>query len=310
MKVKNYTDYKGMSESSLNWEYLCAYQLSPTAMEGTHKILLLDTMQLSYTHRVGGMMHSARSPKGMFSISVIHECQKSACFNNMKIKKDDILFFDDANFIDFMSKGLIKASIVSLPKRSPELTKKLKEANGLFMHSPQNTLAPFLLELFTTKIESSQYKEIESQIRKEMVKLLEHEELQTPKLTSGEKIALKIRKKFYKNMDIKVDIKALASEYNVSEATLQNSFKSLFGFTPKIFFRQLKLNHVHYDLLEASPQTITVSKVAHRWGFRHMGHFSRYYTELFGENPSLTLEKSTANEEGITEECALRVEEV
>ena len=111
-------------------------------------------------------------------------------------------------------------------------------------------------------------------------------------------------------MDIKVDLKALASEYDVTEKTLQNGFKSLFGFTPKLFLRQLKLNHVHHDLLEASPDTTYVSKIAHKWGFRHMGHFSQYYTELFKENPSITLEKQIECVDGIAENCALRVEEI
>lgn len=310
MKAINYTDYKGMKESSLNWEYLCAYQLLPTAMDGTHKVILLDAMQLSYTYRVGGMMHNARSPKRMFSIAVVHECQESACFNSMKIKKNDILFFDDTNFIDFMSKGKLKASIVSLPKETTLLNNKLKEANGFFINSQENSLAPFLLELFSREIKSSEYKDIESKLKKRILELLEHKKLQKPKLTSGEKIALKIREKFYKNMDIKVDIKALALEYSISEQTLQNSFKSLFGFTPKIFLRQLKLNHVHYELLETSSQLSSVSKIAQKWGFKHMGHFARYYKELFQETPSATLERNSESIVGITESCVVRVEEI
>ncbi len=310
MKAMKYNNYKDMQESSLNWEYLCAYQLLPTAMEGKHQIILLDTMQLSYTYRVGGMMHNALSPKNMVSVAVIHECQGKACFNSMKIKKGDILFFDDTDFIDFMSNDVIQASIVSLPKRDDALTSKLLNSIGSFLHNTENRLASFLLELSTKEIQESQYKSIEVEIKKILFELLEQETLKKPKLTKSEKIALKIRESFYKHMDIKVDIKALALEYGISEQSLQNGFKSLFGFTPKYFLRQLKLNHVHHDLLEASSDTTQISKIAHKWGFRHMGHFSHYYKELFKENPSITLEKEVEHVDGITESCAVRVEEI
>ena len=92
-------------------------------------------------------------------------------------------------------------------------------------------------------------------------------------------------------MDGKVSISSLSKQHAVSEKTLQNSFKSLFGFTPKLFLRQLKLNLVHHDLVNSSSSYTTVSRIAQKWGFTHMGRFSQYYTILFGENPSVTLNK-------------------
>jgi len=41
-----------------------------------------------------------------------------------------------------------------------------------------------------------------------------------------------------------------------------------------------------------------------------MGRFSAYYTELFAENPSLTLKNSLANEKGLKEACVSRQEEM
>jgi transcriptional regulator GlxA family with amidase domain len=60
---------------------------------------------------------------------------------------------------------------------------------------------------------------------------------------------------------------------------------------------------VRNELLAADPETTTVVSVANKWGFTHMGHFSGYYTRLFGENPSVTLqrgfEKSDGNSDGV-----------
>ena len=114
-----------------------------------------------------------------------------------------------------------------------------------------------------------------------------------PKLTKGEKIALEIRDRIYHRISKKVTITSLAEEFGVSEQTLQNAFKSLFGFTPNRFIRHLKLNHVRKQLIAADPAQDTIVKIANRWGFTHMGHFSSYYTELFGENPSVTLKRKS-----------------
>ncbi len=50
-------------------------------------------------------------------------------------------------------------------------------------------------------------------------------------------------------------------------------------------------------------------RVAQKWGFRHMGKFSKYYTELFGENPSVTL-KTKPIIDGMNEHCVERKEEI
>ena len=111
-------------------------------------------------------------------------------------------------------------------------------------------------------------------------------------------------------MDGKINIASLSEQHQVSQQTLQNSFKSLFGFTPQRFLRLLKLNLVHHDLREASTEKDSVSKVALKWGFMHMGRFSRYYTELFGENPSVTLKTYYFKENSMTSECTMRKEEI
>jgi len=111
-------------------------------------------------------------------------------------------------------------------------------------------------------------------------------------------------------MDGKISISSLAEQYDVSEQTLQNSFKSLFGFTPKYFFRSLKLNLINQELKKSDLEQTTVSKIALKWGFVHMGRFSAYYTELFGEYPSQTLKTPCCQEENLDEACVSRQEEM
>ncbi len=51
-------------------------------------------------------------------------------------------------------------------------------------------------------------------------------------------------------------------------------------------------------------------RVTQKWGFKHMGKFSKYYTELFGENPSVTLKTVDPMITGINEHCVERKEEI
>ena len=43
------------------------------------------------------------------------------------------------------------------------------------------------------------------------------------------------------------------------------------------------------ELTRADPWQVTVSEVAYRWGFTHLGRFAGAYRERFGETPSQTL---------------------
>ena len=153
-------------------------------------------------------------------------------------------------------------------------------------------------------------KEAEEEILAVIMKLLSEQTPVIPKLTTGEKISLDIRDKVFGHMDGYMNISSLAKEYNISEQTLQNSFKSLFGYTPKHFFRLLKLNLVHRELMENNPEQTIVSEIASKWGFVHMGRFSAYYKELFGEYPSVTLKTSYTQEENTMEACVERQEEM
>ncbi len=312
---ETYDDYHSMNESSSsNWGYECTYQLLPDGLNGEHKILQLDTMQLSFASRPGGMMHDTHTAKGTVVIAVIKEVKDRACFDRMKLKIGDILFFDDSKPFNLMSNDTFIFSVVSIRKNSlgeslPLFTKalnhRIKDKDKRLETLLRNTW-----EKFTPKDDSLDYKTTEKVIIKQIKNLLESQTLIPSTLSKGEEIALAIRNQVYHHMDGKISVSELSKQYQVSEKTLQNSFKSLFGFTPKRFLRQLKLNHVRNELKNSNASQTTVSKSAHRWGFTHMGSFSQYYTELFNENPSQTLKDNSLKLKSINVSCAQRKEEI
>ena len=76
---------------------------------------------------------------------------------------------------------------------------------------------------------------------------------------------------------------------SVSERTLRYAFRNVLGMSPVAYLTRLRLHRVHKSLKEATRSSTTVTTEALRWGFWHVGDFSKAYKECFGELPSDTL---------------------
>jgi AraC-like DNA-binding protein len=81
----------------------------------------------------------------------------------------------------------------------------------------------------------------------------------------------------------------LAGIAGVGVRVLQESFRQHVGMPPLTYLRRIRLDGVHGELSRADPRQISVSEVAYRWGFTHMGRFAGLYRSRFGVPPSQTL---------------------
>lgn len=81
----------------------------------------------------------------------------------------------------------------------------------------------------------------------------------------------------------------LAQAAGVSARTLQEAFQRELDVTPLEYVRRVRLDRVRKDLLDADPTTASVTDIASRWGFFHLGRFSQVYRATFQELPSQTL---------------------
>jgi transcriptional regulator GlxA family with amidase domain len=89
-------------------------------------------------------------------------------------------------------------------------------------------------------------------------------------------------------------VESLARAAGVSTRSLCRSFQRLRGCGPMAAVRRVRLQLVRRDLLAGGPET-RVTDMAMRWGFYHLGRFSRLYAEQFGELPSATHRRSHAD---------------
>lgn len=83
----------------------------------------------------------------------------------------------------------------------------------------------------------------------------------------------------------------LAEQVHLSVRALQLAFRRDTGDTPMRYLRRIRLTRVRATLLGGDPSDLTVTEVASRWGFTHLGHFAAAYRSQFGESPSETLHR-------------------
>ncbi|MBI5255903.1 MAG: helix-turn-helix transcriptional regulator [Burkholderiales bacterium] len=88
--------------------------------------------------------------------------------------------------------------------------------------------------------------------------------------------------------DPTVRIDALCLAAGTSLSTLERAFREVFGVGPRRYLTMRRLAAARRELLRAAPGT-TVTRVAMRWGFLHLGRFAQDYRHQFGEQPSRTL---------------------
>jgi AraC-like DNA-binding protein len=86
-----------------------------------------------------------------------------------------------------------------------------------------------------------------------------------------------------------VALAEVARSLGVSTRTLSRAFLERHGMGPIAFLRRRRLEAARRDLIDADPEDASVTGVALRYGFNHLGRFSVAYHRLFGEPPSETL---------------------
>jgi AraC family ethanolamine operon transcriptional activator len=97
------------------------------------------------------------------------------------------------------------------------------------------------------------------------------------------------------NINATYMIADLVEDLQVSKRTIQHGFKHYLGFTPKEYQQYIRLNGIRDTILNVKDPHITLSEIAARYNYFHLGHFSTEYKKFFGESPSETLRKVQYN---------------
>lgn len=104
--------------------------------------------------------------------------------------------------------------------------------------------------------------------------------------------ARKAKEYLFDHITDPVSIRELCEAVNASERSLLSGFRQVFGISPKLYLKSLRLNRVRQDLRKATEET-RITDIAFRWGLTHLSRFAADYRQMFGEYPHETLRSSS-----------------
>ena len=93
------------------------------------------------------------------------------------------------------------------------------------------------------------------------------------------------------NLSQSLSINDIAVVAGVHARTLHKAFCQHFGESVMAFVQHQRLERVQRQLLEADPQSLSVTDAAVENGFAHLSRFAAAYRDRFGEYPSETLRR-------------------
>ena len=299
---QEFFDYPAMQESAKNWLFLSKYRFDTGTFYGRHDGVQLNHLQFGHADRHEGMMLEGLSPKDCLTIAILQKSTGCACVNGLKMEAGDVIIIDDSKPYDFSSSQHTIMAIISISKTLVateipwilDTTDKIfKDKDNVLSDTIENEWRRVLdkADLFDNTYEL----EVMEQKIVEAIKHTFTGQIGTGcYLTEGEKTALEVKSFLLNSLEETITIQSLVEQFKTSDKTLETSFKSLFGITPKHFINLLKLNKAHEDLHHADALTTNVSDIAIKWGFSHFGRFSKEYKLLFGVLPSETLKLTLA----------------
>ena len=88
-----------------------------------------------------------------------------------------------------------------------------------------------------------------------------------------------------------LSVAQIAQGVGVTTRMLEYSFADIMGMSPKEYLRMIRLNAARRALRGADPRHTTIAEIAMDHGFWHLGRFSTYYFQMYGEKPSDTLKR-------------------
>jgi AraC family ethanolamine operon transcriptional activator len=117
---------------------------------------------------------------------------------------------------------------------------------------------------------------------------------QTQDSTSRLRAVLRAREFIDAHLDQPISLMQICRVSYASPRALEYGFREAFALSPMAYVRCARLSRVRHELHLAEPRPRTVTRLAMKWGFWHLGQFSRDYRAFFGELPSETLARSSA----------------
>ena len=225
-------------------------------------------------------------------------------FQNSSVQKYELIISDSGDELDFLTKSQSEVFTIAIEETLfyEAFFSFFGDELKLFLQKKRFFIRPEMASTFIDGISSwisylktkpalltqKNYDAVETAILKHIFSTLQIEK----RLKAHAKFDIaNIRNKLDSVLTSNIDMATLSHELKISKRQLYHAFKSGYGFTPKKYLQNLRLNAIRKTLLTAYPGETKVSDIAFRYQFFHMGHFAQEYKKMFDESPSQTLQR-------------------
>ncbi|MCV7156503.1 AraC family transcriptional regulator [Mycolicibacterium brisbanense] len=117
-----------------------------------------------------------------------------------------------------------------------------------------------------------------------------HDEFIRPSADPGRRVVHEAIKYIDAHLAEPITMDSLARSVHMSVRSIQQGFRDELGVSPMTYIRDRRMERAHAELADALPADgVTVTDVATRWGFNHLGSFAAEYRKRWGVAPSETL---------------------
>lgn len=117
------------------------------------------------------------------------------------------------------------------------------------------------------------------------------DELLRPQAPPAPHYIRRIEEYIHAHVDEPITVADLSAYAGLSTSALFSGFRRYRNTSPMAYLKSVRLEKVQEELRCAQAVGDTVTDIAMRWGFVHLGHFSADYKRKFGESPSATLNR-------------------
>ena len=310
--TRHFSDFEELADNIRAWD-LDFRQLDPGESPAEITQIGLDDIQLSHVCFNRRYDQHGGAPSGTRTFALLEEEVTGVTWCGRRVTDQTLLMFDASGSFDAVSQPGFKVFTFAVPM---ETLAKSAEAQGF--HRPEKAISysDNTLELIPstaralrqhmnqlksaatlnpTVLDQSEFRyELESALPGRLMETIAASK-ETPKrpVLRTRHLALKKAVDFINTSTQNViTVNDLCRITGVSERTLQYVFKEYFGISPKRYYMNVRFNTIRKALIRARPGEITITDIAHRFGFLHMSQFAADYRRLFAELPSETLNKT------------------
>ncbi len=303
-----FNDYERFNEAAKDW-HIDFHQLDGDTFHSRIQQIILHEIQIGHTKLDSYLDQKGVSPKDMWSFVILGKESSMFNFNHqMTQSTSTMLIYSPGHIINAVSTSGFEVYVLSVERTHlhkiaaslglTEIEEKLNKIDRVELDEDQANRLREQLQNILIAVSRTEDKVNTVQEREIFLKLLptqffkalhKHMDCAPVKVFKSKHMSyMEARAYIHTNLHQPITIDEIAKKFEITERTLRNHFQEELGISPKQYLNTIRLQRVRNEL-KNKKKKVNIEVVARKYGFHHMGQFSKRYKDFFGELPSETL---------------------